>query len=176
MTVCHCLFWIKDNKVTSVLAQKDSIEIMKFGGNETIEYTEDFWNTWKEYSGFTKSTMTDFCLVFDEQITVPKDLTDKPCAVEDCMWNSRRIQKAVDMLGVQYATKILNEEGKCVACTGTFRNIGEGDVQAMSANYRPALQENESCEGDEDENENDAPVNMTPFIKEQLDKLKRYER
>ena len=173
MTVCHCLFWIKDNKVTSVLAQKDSIEIMKFGGNETIEYTEDFWNTWKEYSGFTKSTMTDFCLVFDEQITVPKDLTDKPCAPEDCIWNSRRIQKVVEMLGIQSTTRILDKEERCVAHVGSFRNIEKDGVLTMFVDYQYSLQEDDSIE---EQAEESAPVEMTPFIQDMLHKLAKYDR
>ena len=65
MSVCHYLFWIENNKITAVLNKGNAFEIIKFGGNKSIEYKEDFWSTWQEYAGFLKNDHIDFCFVFD---------------------------------------------------------------------------------------------------------------
>lgn len=166
MSVHHCLFWIRDNKITSILVSGDKFEIMKFGGYEDIEYTEDFWEEWKDFSGFSKSSQTDFCLIYDNKVSISEDLRTRECPLNECVWNRYNIQKAVDMLDIRKATQIYTENGACVAQAGNFRNVRGCDITKLTAEYRSAEKEIAV---------DITSAEITPFIKDMLEKLNTYD-
>lgn len=167
MNICHCLFWIENNKITSVLNTSDGLEIMKFGGNETIEFTDEFWECWRDYSGFLKTSLTDFCFVYDEAPCIAEDLKDKECPPNECVWNRNKVQSVAELMGIVQPTLIFNENGVRIAQAGSFRNIKQEDIISLTAVYR-------NSENEINENES-APAEITPFIEGILEKLKKYE-
>lgn len=168
MNICHCLFWIKDNKISAVLCQNEKLCLMKFGGNMSVEYTADFWENWRDYSGFLKTSLTDFCFVYDELPYISEYFNGKECPSDKCVWNRYKIQSVADMLDILQPTQIFNEKGVRVAQTGSFRNIEESDIVRLTAAYRTT--ENEVTASD------DEPVEITPFIEECLKKLQIYDK
>lgn len=169
MGVCHYLFWIKDRKITSVLKKGDKFEIIKFGGNTSVEYNEEFWDMWQEYAGFIKNDVTDFCFVYDdEKPQVSEHLKDRECSDEECIWNKYFIQDAINLLGIKYPAAVFDENGVCVAKAGNFINKKEDDVIKLKASYRKSEQ---AVLKDVSEK-----IEMTPFIEEMLQKLEEYDK
>lgn len=168
MGVCHYLFWIKDKKITSVLKQGNAFEIIKFGGNSSVEYNEEFWNMWQEYAGFIKTDFIDFCFVYDDEMPHISDyLKSRECSIEECIWNRYLIQDTVNLLEIKYPTEIVNENGICIARTGTFINKKQDDVIRLTASYRSsqAVILKDEPKG----------ARRTEFIDEMMEKLKEYD-
>lgn len=167
MKVCHCLFWIQNNKITAVL-KGSSFEIIKFRGNNSIEYKADFWEMWQDYAGFLKDDSTDFCFVFDgEMPCVSGYLKNRQCPDDECIWNRYSIQNVADMLEISKPTQISNENGVHIARAGSFRNTSDADIVNMTAVYRNAEKNIVSEESE--------PTEIIPFIEEMLEKLKIYD-
>ena len=169
MGVWHYLFWLENNKITAVLNKGNSFEIIKFGGNRSIEYTENFWEMWRDYAGFLKDDFIDFCFVFDDECPqVSEYLKMRECPENECIWDQYAIQNAVNMLGIRQPTQIFNENGVCIVKTGSFRNIDKSDIIKLAAVYRNS--EKEIFE------EKSETAEMTPFIEDMLTKLKKYDK
>lgn len=169
MGVCHYLFWIESNKITAILNHGKSFEIIKFGGNKSIEYKEDFWETWQEYSGFLKDDFIDFCFVFDIRCPkLPDYLKARECSENNCIWDKYMIQNALNILEKAYPVQVYNENDMCIAKIGSFRNIVKSDILKFKAIYR-----NSKKEIMEEVKEKDFKI--TPFIENQLKKLKMYD-
>lgn len=168
MRVWHYLFFVKNNKITSVLKKDNGFEILRFGGNISVEYNEDFWNMWQEYAGFIKNDLIDFCFIYDdEKPQVSEYLKVRECSTEDCKWNKYFIQDAVNLLDIKFPAVILNVNGVCIAKSGKFTNKKEDKIVRLTADYRnsdAAILEDESEEAE-----------ITPFIEEMLGKLKEYD-
>lgn len=167
MNICHCLFWIENNKITSVLNTSGGLEIMKFGGNETIEFTDEFWECWRDYSGFLTTSLTDFCFVYDEAPCIAESLKDRECPPCECVWNRNKVQKVAELMGIVQPTLIFNKNGVRIAQAGSFRNSKQEDIISLTAVYRNSeneIKENESV-----------PAELTPLIEEMLEKLKKYD-
>lgn len=167
MTVWHYLFWIENNKITAILNSGKNYEIIKFGGNLSIEYNEEYWKNWQEYAGFLSEDLIDFCFVYDNECPQISDyLKSKECPDNECKWDKYTIQYAVNILEKGYPVQIYNENGVCIAKTGSFRDITEADILEFSAKYRNSekeiIEEKKDCK-------------ITPFIERQLKKLKIYD-
>lgn len=168
MGICHYLFWIENNKITAILNSGKNFEIIKFGGNTAVEYTEDFWEIWQEYAGFLKDDFIDFCFVFDAECPEISDyLKSRECPENDCIWDKYMIQNAVNILEKSYPVQIRNENGICIAKVSSFKDITESDILNFTAIYR------NSEKKIEEKKEKDFKV--TPFIERQLKKLKMYD-
>ncbi|MGN0482095.1 MAG: hypothetical protein ACI4HI_00945 [Lachnospiraceae bacterium] len=168
MKICHCLFWIKDKKIISVLAKKNGFEIMKFEGNACIEYTEDFWDKWKEYAGFLKTSQTDFCLIYDEKTNISEALSARECPRSECVWNRYMIQSVVERMQIDTPIQIYDEKGIRIAQTGNFRKKSEGEIVRMTASYR--------TDNEEAFEEKTETRERTPFIQYMIEKLERHDR
>lgn len=168
MNICHYLFLIENNKITAVLNKGNNFEIIKFRGNNSVEYKDDFWEMWKEYAGFLKNDFTDFCFIFDDEMPcVSEYLKNRECPDNECIWDKYRIQSAIDSLDISRPLQIFNENGMRIAQTGSFRNIEDSDIIRLTAVYRNS---EKNIIPDESE-----PTETTPFIEEMLEKLKMYD-
>lgn len=169
MKVYHYLFWIKDNKIAAINNKGNSYEVMKFKGNTSIAYKENFWDEWLDYAGFTKDDLTDFCFIYDKEMPcVSEYLKEKECDISDCIWNRYTINNIVKSIELPYTAKIFDENDNPVASGGSFRNIKDEDIIKLKVSYR--------CSNDESEPEKeDEPYETTPFIDDMLKKLHLYD-
>lgn len=168
MTVWHYLFWVENNQISAILKNGKKFEIIKFGGNDSIPYQKDFWETWKEYAGFLKDDSIDFCFVYDAECPqISEELQARACSDEECVWNQYAIQNAVKILEKNEPVQILNQNGVCIAKVGSFRNRTDADILYFKAVYRASQEEREE--------EKEKAYKVTPFIERQLKKLKIYD-
>lgn len=164
MNIRHCLFWFQNNTVTAILKKNTGMEIMKFRGNETIPFTESYWNDWIEYSGLCRNDKTDFCLIYDIEPTVSEKLLNMQCESASSFWNRIRIQKVLQMLEISASTEIRLENGELLCRTGSSR---KADMQKMTAKFMNADLETAPS----------APetVKKTELIQYYVSKLKEYK-
>ena len=78
------------------------------------------------------------------------------------------IQNALNILEKAYPVQVYNENDMCIAKIGSFRNIVKSDILKFKAIYR-----NSKKEIMEEVKEKDFKI--TPFIENQLKKLKMYD-
>lgn len=171
MRVCHCLFRLEDHRITAVLNNGKKPEIIKFGGYDSVEYKDDFWESWQDYAGFLKDDLTDFCFVYDTECPqLSEHLKGRECAENECLWDKYSIKNAIDILGLHKPTLIFNENGVCIARAGSFRNADDTDAVRLTAVYR-------SCEKEPlaDETDIEEEPELTPFIEDMLFMLKKYD-
>lgn len=168
MRVCHCLFWLEDHRITAVLYNGKKPELIKFGGYDSVEYKDNFWESWKDYAGFLKDDLTDFCFVFDTECPKLSDnLKGRECAENECVWDKYAIINTADMLNkICRPTQIFNENGVRIAQIG----FDDTDAVRLTAVYRghekgplPAV------------SEIDVETELTPFIEDMLFMLKKYD-
>lgn len=169
MSVCHYLFWKERNKISAVLNKGNTFEIIKFGGYTEVQYKKDYWEKWKEYAGFLKEDVIDFCFVYDDECPqIPEYLKERECHDNECIWDKYTIQRVIDIMDIVNPTQIYNKEGYCIAKTGHFRGIQESEIKHLMAIYR------NSAEVIHQEEAKD--IEITPFIKDMLRKLKSYDK
>ena len=87
---------------------------------------------------------------------------------QECIWNKYAIQKVADMMERMQPTQIYNEEGACIVRTGSFKGVHESEIIRLIAVYRSS----EEVELQEEAKE----IEMTPFIKDMLTKLRDYDK
>lgn len=168
MSVCHYLFWQENNRISAIHNKGNSFEFLKIGGNVSISYTETYWELWQEYAGFLKGDFIDFCFVFDNECPqISEYLKERECLDSECVWNKYAIQSVADMMDITNATQIYNKEGHNIAKAGFFRGVQETDINRLMAFYRNSTEIIQQ--------EEEKTVEMTPFIKDMIMKLKSYD-
>jgi len=170
MNIIHCLFWFKNNRVTAVLYKNRKMEVMKFGGNNYIDFTSNFWSEWCDYSGFIKSDLADFCIVYDEKPFVSEELLDRKCPAYKSIWYKDNINRAIEIIGIREPAEIYKENGYLLFKIGSFYNIEQKDTAVMTVEYVNADNE------EEEEETGEETIEITPFIKDMVKKLNEYDR
>ena len=169
MGICHYLFWKEKDKIAAILHKGNAFEIIKFGGYTMVQYTTDYWEKWKEYAGFLKEDFIDFCFIVDNECPqITEYLKERECPDHKCIWDRHSIQKAVDMLEIIQPTEIYNQQGRCIVRSGAFRGVQEAEINRLVAVYRTS----EETELEENPKE----IEITPFIKDMLTKLRDYDK
>ena len=168
MSIIHCLFWIKNNTVSSLICQEDGIHIMKFKGKKCVPFTCTFWDDWIEYSGMCQDDKTDFCIIYDDKPILNDILSGKQCDRKDAVWSRNKIASAVGLLKIKEPTEIHEENGILLLKTGYFMNIKKEDIISMTALYLKV---------DEDKNKSAmSPKNETTLIKHYEGELRLYKK
>ena len=167
--IFHCLFWLENNKVTSVIMNdRKNFEIIDIRGRTSFDYGDNFWELWCIYTGFVKSDFTDFCFIYDaEKPVLPEYLQNMECPENDCIWNRYIIQYVIDILGIDRPVRISNQNGVTVAHGGgdtTSEQVIKNLTVVYHNSEKPTLPTNSP------------PVKITPFIAEMLRKLKNYDK
>lgn len=160
----HCLFWCENNMITALLSKNGSLQLMKFGGRLTIPFTEKYWDEWIEHSGFCSDDQTDFCIIFDEEPFVPEKLLAAQCGSSDSIWSRAKIQKAVEILGIDTPTVLRTENDALICRIGSSRHGFA--CTTLTAKFVHAENETEKT---------DEPAEMTPFIQYNLEKFHKYK-
>lgn len=136
MNIFHCLFWIKDDRITLLSYQEGKLIMIKIRGMNAVPLTDEYWTEWREYAGMCSEDKTDICLISDSK-TIPEALLlSAQCDGKDCIWSRSKIEEAVKLLEITKPTEITDEEGKLLAKAGSFINITEDNVVRMTAWYR----------------------------------------
>ena len=165
MNIHHCLFWIKNNRITAVVYKNGSLEIMQFNGYPDNPLNEDYWNDWKEFRGFCTGDKTDLCFVYDNKPDMPKQLLEAQCDSVSAVWCRNNIQSVLEFLCVTEPTEIFSENGVLLMKAGCFRHAQKESVSRMTALYVNAQNE---CTVNKEQAE------ITPFIKVMLKELNQY--
>lgn len=168
MRIIHCLFWIKDNHITSLLYDSGKPELLKIKGYKAVPFTDTFWEEWCEYAGLCQGDKIDFCLIYDEKANVDETLMHEQCEEKDCIWSRNKIQEAVKVLEITEPVEIRNENGMLLAKAGSFLNVRKEDILLMTAWYRKANKD--------DEETVILLEQKTPFIKHYMGELKEYKK
>ncbi len=168
MSIFHCLFYIRDNMISSLLYEMDGIKIMRIFGKEKHKYSDSFWKTWKEYAGMCSGDKTDFCLVYDQKIKVDEDLVLSQCDSKDCIWSRRKIEDAFMLLDVKEPTEIITEEGNNFGKAGCFMNVDKEDIKTMKIWYKNS--EKETALSDK------LDEGVTKFTKHYQEDLEKYKK
>lgn len=168
MSVYHYLFWKNKNKITAILKNTNDFEIIKIGGNCATEYTDDYWDKWREYAGFLKDDQIDFCIVFDDECPkIPKELQARECSDEECIWDKYMIQRGGEIMDIVCPTRIFNKEGCCIAKFGSFRGVEDSGISNFFAVYRNSNKDFITKKSESNE--------ITPFIESMLRKLEELD-
>jgi hypothetical protein len=168
MKICHCLFYYKNNKIIAVLLKSTGMEVIKFGGENHIEYCNNFWNEWIDYAGCTSNTLLDFCIIYDKELPMPKDLESRKCTSDSSIWSRNKIQETIEkFVDIMVPTEIRGEDGELLFKAGSFRNV-EKEIFIMTAKYKNANDDTKEIE--------DYSTEMTPFIRNMVDKLNDYDK
>ena len=167
MSIFHCLFWIKQNTVASVLYEADGLNIMKISGRKAVPLTDAFWNEWIEYAGMCHGDKTDFCLIYDEKPVLNDLLISAQCENKNCIWSRTRIEEAVRLLEITEPTEIRNENNLFLMKTGCFMHVKKEEIAFMKAWYAKADKEAESAEA--------IPPKTTALIQHYKNELQSYK-
>lgn len=170
MNIRHCLFWFKNNTVTAVLKKNNDMSVMRFRGNETIPFTEKYWDDWCEYAGLCSNDKTDFCLIYDNMPDVSDRLMSMQCEPSESIWNGIKIQKVISMLNVAEPAEIRTESGELLCRAGSFRNADKADVSIMTARFINAEAESMKAEIMKAET-----AEKTPLIQYYVGEFKKYK-
>lgn len=157
MNIHHCLFWIQNKMVTSIIFRNGSMEIMEFDGYNSKPFNDAYWDEWSEYRGFCSEDRADFCFVYDEEPKTLGKLEGKGCYLSDTIWCANKIQHALNILNINAPTEIRTETGKVVCKIGAFRNISDEEKIVMTACYANAASEEAEIKKESSE--------TTPFIR-----------
>ena len=168
MDIFHCLFWIKNNMVASLLYQSDRFHIMKIGGRKAVSLTDLFWSEWMEYAGMCEGDKTDFCIIYDDKLVMSDILMKEQCDSKYCIWNRSKIESAVKLLEIKEPTEIRNENGTLLLKTGHFMNVKKEDITLMKAWYIKSDKEAELQET--------SPHKQTTLIKYYKNELQLYKK
>ena len=167
MKIIHSLFWIQNNKITSMLYETGSLKIIKFGGYKTSDFTEAYWDNWKDYAGMCSEDKIDFCLIYDKEPETDESLMSAQCESKDCIWSRIKIEEASKLLEIKEPTEIRNENGTLLVKAGCFMNIRKEDIILMTASYTKAEKDTES--------DNISPEEKTPLIRHYQGELQEYK-
>ena len=167
MNIIHCLFWIRNNTVSSLLYEANGLRILKMEGKKAVPFDESFWKEWIGYAGFCQGDRTDFCFVYDQEPVCDESLTGQQCDPNDCIWSVSKIQSAAELLAIKEPTEIYAERGSLLTKTGLFLNVKPEDVVPLKARYLKAVREARS--------EDASPEKQTPFIEYYMRELRKYK-
>lgn len=144
MKIFHCLFWIENNKIASLLYEAGTFDVMKIGGRKAVRFTERFWEEWNEYAGVCSGDKTDFCLIYDKESLPEKPVFSAQCGDSDCIWSRGKIEEAVRLLEITQPVEIRNENGILLLKAGCFMNVRKEDIVSMTAWYMKSGKDTES--------------------------------
>lgn len=168
MNILHCLFWIKDNMIASLLYQSDGFHIMKIGGRKAVPLTDSFWHEWTEYAGMCEGDKTDFCVIYDDKPVISENLLSEQCDSKYCIWCRNTIESAVKLLEIKEPVEIRNENGTLLLKAGHFMNVKKEDISLMKAWYLKSDKEAELQET--------SPHKQTTLIKYYKSELQLYKK
>lgn len=168
MNILHCLFWIKDSQIVSLLYEADGLNIMKIGGRTAVPLTDRFWNEWSEYAGVCSGDKTDFCLIYDETVFPDESFLSAQCESKDCIWSRVKIEEAVKLLEITEPAEIRNENGILLVKAGCFMNVKKEDIIQMTAWYMKADKDTEAKDV--------LPEKITTLIKHYKGELQEYKK
>ena len=114
----HCLFWFENNRITAVMFYDGEKKPILIGGKSSVEYTNVYWNEWKEHSGCCLDDMIDFCIIYDKEIAVPHELQKRCCKNSESVWNTVLISRIVDEIVSGQVTEYYSKDGKFIFQTG----------------------------------------------------------
>lgn len=109
MRTCHCLFWKQNNKIAVIYKGNNKMDVLKIKGEVFIDYTEDFWDLWKDYSGYCKGDLTDFCFIYDKPMEIPEEYQVESCDSNNSIWTVEKICKVFEMLQLTKVMDIYDE-------------------------------------------------------------------
>lgn len=166
--IFHYLFYIKDNQITAINYSSDKYSILKIKGNNSIPFTENYWQIWREYSGICEGEKTDFCYIYDTEPQEDEKLINAQCDNKDCFWNRNRIEDAVRMLHISEPTEIRNySNGALLVKAGSFRNVKENEIIKLKVWFTEIEEVTEEV--------TTATGEITPFIDHYINELKYYK-
>ena len=165
MNVRHCLFLYQKGNVTAVLIKNNVPQLMKIKGSSTIAFTENYWDGWIEYAAFCEGDKTDFCIIYDNELTVPDKLTEATCDEQFCIWNRELIIKAMKSINVTSPVEVRTEKDDFVCKAGALRKSDKFTV--LTAKFTNA--EKEAAVTDKETS------TETPLIQYYSEKFKEYK-
>lgn len=167
MSVHHCLFFIRNNKVTAVLCKNHEMSIMKFDGYNERTLDAAYWNDWCEYRGVCREDETDLCFVFDAKPEISQRLKEQSVKC-GTIWNKETIESALNILSVGESAAVYTEQGALVCRIGSRRPTAREHEIKLTADYPNA---------GEDETVNvKRHGKMTPFIYRHCKLLEEYDK
>ena len=167
MNIIHCLFWIRNNTVSSLLYEANGLRILKIEGKKAVPFDKSFWKEWIGYAGFCQGDRTDFCFVYDEEPVCDESLTEQQCDPNDCIWSVSRIQSAAERLAIEEPTEICAENGILLTKAGSFLNVKPEGVVSMKARYIQAVRDAQP--------EDTSQEKQTPLIEYYKRELRKYK-
>ncbi len=167
MSIIHCLFWIKDGTVRSLMYEDRGLRIIRFAGRDSVPLTDGFWDEWIGYSGMCMDDRTDFCFIYDEKPAVRDGLLSRQCGSGDCIWSRKKIEEAARILEITDACEIRDEQGRLMAKAGCFTNVRKNKIVSMSAWYMKPDSEPETSD--------DRPGEKTTLIEYYEEELEKYK-
>lgn len=167
MNIIHCLFWIRNDTVSSLLYEANGLHIMKIGGKKAVSFTNSFWKEWIGYAGFCQGDRTDFCFVYDKEPICDESLMGQQCDPNDCIWSVSKIRSAAELLEIKEPTEIYTESGSLLTKNGIFLNVKAEAVALMKVRYYKAVREAQP--------EDASPEKQTPFIEYYMRELRKYK-
>ena len=114
MRICHCLFWKQNNKIAVIYKGNNKMDVLKIKGEVFIDYTEDFWELWKDYSGYCKGDLTDFCFIYDKPMEIQEEYQVESCDSNNSIWTIEKIRSVSEMLQLTNAIDICNENNEYI--------------------------------------------------------------
>ena len=168
MNIFHCLFWIKDNMVVSILYEPNGLNIIKIRGRKAVTLTDAFWDEWREYAGMCSGDKTDICLIYDKKTMPDEQLLSTQCESADCIWSRTKIEEALKMIEITEPTEIRDENGMLLVKAGCFMNVKKEDIVLMTACYRKSDKNAEKTDLSEPQ--------MTGFLKHYHEELLKYKK
>ena len=114
MRTCHCLFWKQDNKIVTIYEGHNGMNPLKFKGELFVDYANDFWELWKEYSGYCKGDLTDFCFIYDKPMEIPEEYQTISCDLNDSIWTVEKVRSVSEMLQLTNVIDICNENNEYI--------------------------------------------------------------
>lgn len=161
MRTCHCLFFKKNNKVTALYKGSNGIEVLKFKGEKSVEFSDTYWNNWKNYSGYCNGDVTDFCFIYDDEMEVPEAYNTAQCRIEESIWTIEKIRSVSSLLDNRENMDIYDGDNQYV-----FSIIYSVKKNNKTVMFAKNINKSDMVEKKEDESE------LTPFIQYYVDKAK----
>lgn len=161
MKKCHCLFFKRDNKITALYKGNSGIEVLRFRGEISVEYTNSYWNDWKNYSGYCKGDMTDFCFIYDAEMELPEEYRTAQCDINESIWTVEKIKGVSSLLDAIENIDIYDESNQYIlTITNSVRKTNKIVMFSKNINKSDVIDKQEE-EGE-----------LTPFIQYYVDKAK----
>ena len=135
MEIIHCLLFIRNKKVSSLLYTQGSFNLLKIKGKTSVPVNEWHRDEWAEYAGICSDDKTDICLVYDETTIPYETFAATQCESKYSIWNITRIQEAVEKMEITTPTEFKNENGLLLFKSGCFLNASKDKIASMTVWY-----------------------------------------